>query len=440
METIDLFANENWDENNDNYYSFVDKIEVLDNGHHIIYFDSVLKSEISDNIDVNKINEESIKMIIADYTDQVFRGLLGILNIKGNEGFVETWINLVLTDERNEYPVLLYPEYYDPEINPQPITRFIHEITTKASEDETKKLKALFDIPKKSTPPLISLDRSAKLKHLLGKDEGMFPICDVNVFNIGQGNLNTIVDDKGNPFFYFDVGGGAYGNAFTYPSPNPRKLCFENNPLIILSHWDFDHWWTFNKLMRRNLLSPSGVKTKWLVPSQPTGVINNRFYDRLIKNGHQITIWEEDNNEILQLDPNVKVIKCNTPGKDKNNNGLVVIVTIGNQKILLPADASYENIPDLKCIKFSGLVASHHGGKITTEIANIPIVRENNGKIIYSCGAGNRYYHPSIRSIEKHKNKGWDICKVSFFGSASFIAHEPYDSPCEGDLGIEQVF
>ncbi len=435
MDTIGAFDEENWDDDN-SYFSFVDKIEELENGYHIIYFDSVLKSEITGDVDISRIKEESVKMIFANFNKKVFRDLLDKLKLKSIEEFEGIWFNLVITEKSNKYRVLVYPEYYNAETDPATPVRYIGESTDIISSSEIRKLKDLFDIPKSSPVSLLSVERWSKILSLDKIHCFNNQIHDVNVHNIGQGNLNTIVNDDNIPYFYFDIGGGAYRNAFTYPEPNPRKLCFKNTKLIILSHWDYDHWWTFNKLINEDLIDYP--KIKWLVPSQPTGSISKRFYDKLVKK-YKVIIWNNQKTE-LYVHPSVRVIKCNGTGNNKNNNGLAVIVEINNHNVLLPADASYEFIPWTKGLEFNGLVASHHGGKVSTTIDGYPKANENRGKIVYSCGAGNRYYHPSSKSISNHKALGWSMCKVTYCGSVSFLSNEPYGSPCEGDLGIEQVF
>ncbi len=87
------------------------------------------------------------------------------------------------------------------------------------------------------------------------------------VFDVGQGNCNAVLDSYGRPCCYFDFGGGITNNAFTYPLAL-SSFCFcSNNPPIVLSHWDWDHW---SSAMRYHgaPLSPGAAAARWIVPRQ----------------------------------------------------------------------------------------------------------------------------------------------------------------------------
>ena len=82
----------------------------------------------------------------------------------------------------------------------------------------------------------------------------------VIVADIGQGNLNAMFNQHGQPFLYYDFGGGIDGSLFTYPAP---ALCLHADPGFILSHWDSDHVKSI-----RGLAAIDIAGTHWLAPTQ----------------------------------------------------------------------------------------------------------------------------------------------------------------------------
>ena len=63
----------------------------------------------------------------------------------------------------------------------------------------------------------------------------------VSVYNVGQGNLNAVIDDQNVPLLYYDMGGGFGSCKETYPQSKTVKTCITYFPTVILSHWDLDH-------------------------------------------------------------------------------------------------------------------------------------------------------------------------------------------------------
>lgn len=71
-------------------------------------------------------------------------------------------------------------------------------------------------------------------------------IENIFVYNVGQGNCNAITNYRCIPCIFYDFGGGAYRNARTYP--NNLEFDFSEEPLVILSHWDWDHMNCFDQM------------------------------------------------------------------------------------------------------------------------------------------------------------------------------------------------
>ncbi|HYC89450.1 MAG TPA: hypothetical protein VEO54_09585 [Thermoanaerobaculia bacterium] len=107
----------------------------------------------------------------------------------------------------------------------------------------------------------------------------------VGVLDVGQANCNMLVDRNGHVIAFYDFGypSDLHGGG-GFPAAEPAT-CFCHQPLIILSHWDYDHW----SLSRRRIYA---YNHEWLVPQQHIGTttIAECLARILISNG-RIYLW-----------------------------------------------------------------------------------------------------------------------------------------------------
>jgi hypothetical protein len=417
--SVDPYGEEDWDNDNE-YYAFVENIETLENNRTIIHFDCVEKGQIDDlkNPDLLKLNYESFKtkMIVCDFSGRNFNEFTGILknNFKEND-----WLILNLTQEPTLFRAEVYPEYS--ENISETLDRYLANNCEKVSEKLGKKLNKIFSL-ESSAETLVQFIRKVKLKRLstpLKRRHGS--VNDVVVHNVGQGNFISICGENVKPLAYFDVGGGAYSNAHTYPVANTKNICFSDDMVIILSHWHYDHWWTFNRLLKRR---PKAAvpHTSWIVPDQQLGPVQKKFNDLLLKNKQTLIKWPK--NKKTESFNFGTIIKCNPIGNNKNINhdGLALLVKSRTFRILLPGDAAYDTIDPKYIGNLSGLVATHHGGSYAIGNNMIPIPKTSPGKIVYPYGLKNIYHHPSGDSVIKHWHTGWSNIRETPSGSVSFMA------------------
>lgn len=229
----------------------------------------------------------------------------------------------------------------------------------------------------------------------------------VIAYNVGQGNCNGICNERGTPLIYFDFGGGAYHNTKTYPgnSENPKSIsfCHTNNPPVILSHWDWDHMVSATKPQHVNIKN-----SIWIVPKQLIGITHLKFAIELYNNT-KLLIWPTNLSSLTTKYLRIQKIFTHDQ-KDKNNNGLSIIVRTENISnhyfVLLPGDANYSllDLKEYKCLH--GLVATHHGASSHGCLSTIPKASLLH-TIAYSYGKNNTYKHPKRLSILEHKKSGW---------------------------------
>jgi len=214
----------------------------------------------------------------------------------------------------------------------------------------------------------------------------------VDVIHVGQGNCNAVCDSRGVPRVYYDLGAGCLWNAHT--CPKGLQLCFTEEPPVVLSHWDFDHWYAAEK-------DPRALALKWFAPNQSVGVRTRKFVDKLVAAG-SLRIWPPGTSYLVA--GALRVLRCR--GITKNDSGLALGVRFADgQVVLCPGDAGYDSIPLRRMVRrpLAGLIASHHGsshlcGTIPAGVPNAPIA--------FAYGTGNTYHHPS-GSLAHYHAAGW---------------------------------
>ena len=99
------------------------------------------------------------------------------------------------------------------------------------------------------------------------------PFAGVN--SIGSGNNIVLWDSNGNKLAYFDYGHPLNTNTNTYPA-GVNYPCACGDPLMILSHWDYDHY----SMVR---FRPESIQRRWIMPSQVFGSAAGReLYVRIL--------------------------------------------------------------------------------------------------------------------------------------------------------------
>ncbi|QFU23049.1 hypothetical protein FM038_013410 [Shewanella eurypsychrophilus] len=229
------------------------------------------------------------------------------------------------------------------------------------------------------------------------------PVLKVNqnilmkVMDVGQGNSIAFMENEEfKDLFYVDVGGGIMRNRGTYKDNNVSYNP-QDNALIVLTHWDMDHWVS---LIRK----PNMNKTKLLVPRQkPLGLSHVKLAAKLASQD-RLLIWPDSKSELNSDLLDIHKLKKH---KNRNYSGLVVVAKTdhaGLKNTLITGDAPYKKCDFLGKYDINTVVVPHHGGNFSPDkVPSAP----NQHIAIYSYGTGNSYGHPHQLTLDNHHVKGW---------------------------------
>ncbi len=215
------------------------------------------------------------------------------------------------------------------------------------------------------------------------------------VYDVGQGSANGICDSIGMPLAYADLGGGVLGNQHTFDS-RLSGMCFTNDPPIILSHWDWDHW-------SSGMRFPKSHYMDWIAPLQPLGAVHSAFAHALGKNG-RLKVWPKHLQSLQAGQTTIR--QC--LGNGRNHSGLSVEVAGPRREppILLPGDARYNVIPQALQTQWHAVVVPHHGADMRNAQVPLP-ASSTRSRAAYSCGQGNSFNHPSTVTEMAHDLQHW---------------------------------
>lgn len=255
-----------------------------------------------------------------------------------------------------------------------------------------------------------------------------FPI-NVMVYDVGQGNANALVDERGRPRLFFDLGWPDSFNRQTRP-PAPPDLfacegtCTKKTAPVILSHWDYDHWgyavantdYVFGQGAAKISFKPQAMSRPWIVPKPPRikngkglGPTHMRFLSSL----RNRIAWPNRLQTVVFSAGIITRSDVKVSPTDRNNQALAWFVMGAglNEAILLPGDLSFNRLrwpslsPSLNP-RIAGLVASHHAG-IVRGITTSNLKAATPTKLAVSVGRGNYYRHPIARILTRYQRANW---------------------------------
>jgi hypothetical protein len=352
-------------------------------------------------------------------------------NIEPSNFHRKRWIRLKTTTTKTPLEIL---HVIDSAENPEIINEYASEIEFLGTSGLLiGELKTLFSLDRFTIADAETISREFTVN---------LPDSYLNVYNVGQGSCNAIVNSKNVPITFLDVGGGWGPNNFTYP--NALDLCTCSLQSVIISHWDKDHVETLRRYSYNKW--SKFTEKKWLAPAYGFTPFYHKLAVRLATTGKLFLLPQ---NAFATINCGLfSVIPCT--GTDKNGRALAIEVnTTGERslaKILFPSDAGYVHIPGIHTSTYKSLVATHHGAEFPNK--NFPVPITLNGNIAYSYGLKNTYLHPKSNAEIAHLNGGlsWTNRLDSPKGNISFKVTDSSNvnhliCPCKSaDMNVVQTF
>lgn len=231
-------------------------------------------------------------------------------------------------------------------------------------------------------------------------------------YDVGQGNANGLISETSGacPDIYFDIGAGVSAHKRT--KPVPLDFCFGKKPIIIMSHWDHDHW--AGACPKENKPSDA-LKMTWIVARQNLDPVHKTFALDVIQENGEILVLEMDAGKVgkSNLKNKMSIRFTLGSGRTRNDSGIVISVENNDQQFpacwLLTGDCDYRYFLDtLQPPPAVAVIAPHHGSKPKPGSTAPKPVQTGYRRLVYSFGHRNGFKHPTLDSVKLHKTAGWD--------------------------------
>ena len=236
------------------------------------------------------------------------------------------------------------------------------------------------------------------------------------VYDVGQGNANALLSCRRRPTMYFDMGAGVYRNRHT--TPVGLRFCVSEDPVVILSHWDADHW------AGACATSIGGhypaLQSQWIAPLQVVGPVHIAFAFDLATRGN-LHIYSPSLGTIVTTTSVTGQLTSVTTGSGSTRNSSGLVLCIENSTLpqgpgswLLTGDCDYRYfMSPLNPAPSIALVVPHHGADLDSTFYPGPTTKQTYRRIVYSFGKNNAHgktsvQHPTMAGVDAHDSAGWN--------------------------------
>ncbi len=237
------------------------------------------------------------------------------------------------------------------------------------------------------------------------------------IHNVGQGNCSTILL-KNNKKFFYDIGLTKYtkgDNKYNHFYNTVSMFNFNNYDVVILSHWDLDHYIGI-------ITEPGGsiLEKTWISPDSITGFNASRISYVIENFGKLIRIDSSINGQFYKKDD---LVLFKGTGSEKNDSGIILGIDNGTNNLIAMGDVSYKHA--LAVSKFFNdinyLAVPHHGADIKSLFFNPKIPLSSTGYLKYPCDAiisvgYNTYKHLTNQAISDLHKAGFRILRTDIDG------------------------
>lgn len=254
-------------------------------------------------------------------------------------------------------------------------------------------------------------NKAAKFRQGYNPLKGVNGISGVRVYDVGQGDAMCVLDLNGEPILQVDYG-GVQAHPFKFPGAAEQLMPISGVRVVMLSHWDKDHWWSATKNSCSNTVP-------WLVPRQITSTSAVKFSwetktiqcipEHLVRSEKAFSC---DNDDYVMFEKIAPMPMPPNGYEDCNKTGVAfsVVQHASKKVILLPGDANFHAVPHYDRIQsgggiLRGVVAFHHGSGVDWDIADTAFLANwtrctSNLDVVFSYAKDNSYDHPNLDNYE----------------------------------------
>lgn len=219
------------------------------------------------------------------------------------------------------------------------------------------------------------------------------PFKDAIIHDVGQASFASLRDENSVPRLHLDAGWPTAPQYKTAPSNLPSIP--NNNSLVLLSHWDWDHLHGYHRI-------PALANATWITPVQRLSPTKKLIASKLTKAGRLFGVGTS-----CMSVGSVVLGRCRGPKKNANQSGLAFRVSLASGKSLLfMGDADYDIAPSAVAGPSDLLVVTHHGALFNGSVA---LPAGTGAAAVVSVGVGNSYKHPSAVAVAAHEGVGWNL-------------------------------
>ncbi len=234
----------------------------------------------------------------------------------------------------------------------------------------------------------------------------------IQIWNVGQGNTNCILDEENLTIFDF-------GASFCYSRQEIDTILSEHNHILssfkkislMISHWDIDH---YNLLCHASDEFLKCIEYAFCHPA-PIGLTAKQAAKR-IRNCPHFTVIVPQPSKIKKCgiqkiyEGNRYTLFTGEKSRNKNKSGLLLSVSNHTSAAFLTADHSNYQVWDrmYSIVNPKGtlhLVVPHHGG----DCGNSPVQSGHPSGIAAVSVGKNNYRHPRLKTIVSYQNKHYEV-------------------------------
>lgn len=256
----------------------------------------------------------------------------------------------------------------------------------------------------------------------------------VNARNVGQGNWNEVLFDD-NIKISFDCGAPLHASKSEVRTILGNRLTIYpgTKPLLILSHWDKDHYHCLVGMTDEELKNSfSAVICLDRIPNLTSRILFGRLQQTLgYANTYTLSAYPREDGDrqcnifpITPIDSQVVIYNAQHH-KNRNLSGLSLVIRTASGSCILPGDLHYQQVsrgllPHLNYVHTHHLIVPHHGGKAGSYCYNLP-KKMRVGHAIISVGT-NSYGHPYGRYLQALRNDGFYVQQTNATGQDILVS------------------